>query len=128
MNRTLLRSKIHRLRVTERDIEYEGSLTLDRELLRAADLVPYERIEVYDVDNGKRFATYLLEGAAGSGECCINGAAARMVEVGHRVILASYVTLDDEAVAGHHPTVVLVDERNRVREVKSHEGAGVRVG
>jgi aspartate 1-decarboxylase len=76
MKREMLRAKIHRITVTERNVAYEGSLTLDRDLMDAADMLPYERIEVYDVDNGNRFATYLIEGARGSGDCCVNGAAA----------------------------------------------------
>jgi len=127
LNRTLLRAKLHRLRVTQRDLEYEGSLTLDRELMQAADMVPYERIEVYDVDNGNRFATYLIEGEPGSGACCVNGAAAHLVGIGDRLIIASFLTLPDAAVADHQPTVVLVGEGNRVREVKRSEAAGVKV-
>ena len=127
MTRTMLRAKVHRITVTERDVEYEGSLTLDRTLMDACGMVPYERVEVYDVDNGNRFATYLIEGPAGSGACCINGAAARMVEVGHKVILACYAEVEEAKVASHRPRVVLVDGVNRIRETKDHEGAGVRV-
>jgi len=127
MNRTLLRAKIHRIRVTECDLEYEGSLTLDRDLMRKADMVPYERIDVYDVDNGNRFTTYLIEGEAGSGECCVNGAAAHLVSIGDKLIMASFLTLPDAEVAAHEPTVVLVGEGNRVKELKHSEAAGVRV-
>ncbi len=95
MTREMLRAKIHRVTVTERDVEYEGSLTLDADLMEAVGMVPYERVEVYDVDNGNRFATYLIEGERAGGECCINGAAARMVEVGHRVIIATYGSVDE---------------------------------
>jgi aspartate 1-decarboxylase len=108
-------------------VEYEGSLTLDRTLMDACGMVPYERVEVYDVDNGNRFATYLIEGPAGSGACCINGAAARLVEVGHKVILACYAEVEESRAASHRPKVVLVDGANRIRETKDHEGAGVRV-
>ena len=87
-NRTMLRAKIHRITVTECDLEYEGSLTLDTALMEAADMVPYERVEVYDITNGSRFATYLIEGERGSGECCLNGAAAHMVDIGDKVILS----------------------------------------
>lgn len=127
MHRNMLRSKIHRIRVTECDIEYEGSLTLDPELMELADLVPYERVDVYDIDNGNRFATYLIKGERGSRECCVNGAAARLVDVGDKVILASYVEVDDADVAKHEPTVVLVGEGNVVQEVKSSEEGGARV-
>jgi len=125
--RTMLRAKIHRIAVTERDAAYEGSLTLDAELMREADMVPFERIEVYDVDNANRFATYLIPGEPGSGACCVNGAAAHLVEPGDRLILATYVTLQDRDVPQHRPRIVLVDERNRIKQVKHDERAGARV-
>jgi aspartate 1-decarboxylase len=127
MNRTMLRAKIHRIAVTQCDVAYEGSLTLDPDLMRRADMVPYEKVEVYDVDNASRFATYLIEGDPGSGECCVNGAAARLVNVGDLLILASYTTVQETDVADHKPRVVLVGEGNRVKTVKEHEEAGVRV-
>ena len=127
MNRTMLRAKIHRIRVTECDVEYEGSLTLDRELMEQASMVPYERVEVYDIDNGNRFATYLIEGERGSGACCVNGAAARLVSEGDKLILASYVTLEDDDVPQHRPRVVLVGEGNRIKLAKDYESAGVKV-
>jgi len=126
MRRTMLRAKIHRIRVTEREVEYEGSLTLDAELLRAAQLVPFERIEVYDVDNGQRFATYVIEGEPGSGTCCVNGAAARLVERGDRLIVAAYAELEEHELAEHRPRIVVIGEANRVREIKSAEGAATR--
>lgn len=127
MMRDMLRAKVHRIQVTEREVEYEGSLTLDASLMSAAGMVPFERVEIYDVDNGNRFATYLIEGEAGSGACCVNGAAARLVEVGHRLIVASYASLDESEVARHRPKIVLVDAGNRMTVLKDHEGAGVRV-
>ena len=127
MNRTMLRAKIHRIAVTQCDVAYEGSLTLDPYLMRQADMVPYEKVEIYDVDNASRFATYLIEGELGSGECCVNGAAARLVNVGDLLILASYTTVQETDVANHKPKVVLVGEGNRVKTVKEHEEAGVRV-
>ena len=127
MNRTLLRAKLHRISVTERDLQYEGSLTLDPLLMKAADMVPYERVEVYDVDNGNRFATYLIEGEPGSGACCVNGAAAHLVDLEDKLILATYVELSPEDVEDHHPRVVLVSEDNVLKEIKRSEGAGVRV-
>jgi len=128
MDRTMLRAKIHRISVTECDVDYEGSLTLDTELMERADMVPYERVEVYDVDNGNRFATYLIEGQRGSGACCVNGAAARLVSVGDKLILASYGTVAERDLSGHRPRVVLVGKGNRVKSTKEHEEAGVRVG
>ncbi len=126
MTREMLRAKIHRITVTERDVEYEGSLGLDSELMRACGMLPYERIDVYDVDNGNRFSTYLIEAPAGSGTCSVNGAAARLVEVGHKLILASYAALDEAELPGHRPRVVLIGEGNRIRATDHVERAGVR--
>jgi aspartate 1-decarboxylase len=128
MTREMLRAKVHRITVTERNVEYEGSLTLDAGLMEAGDMLPFERVEVYDVDSGNRFATYLIEGERGSGACCVNGAAARLVDRGHKLIIAAYCSLDEAAVRSHRPKVVLVDSRNRLAVVKDHEGAGIRVG
>ena len=128
MTREMLRAKVHRITVTECDVAYEGSLTLDRDLMDACDMVPFERIDVYDVDNASRFSTYLIEGPRGSGACCVNGAAARLVQVGHKVIIAAYATLDDAEVKNHVPKIVLVNDANRATMVKSYEGAGVKVG
>ena len=127
MTREMLRAKVHRITVTECDVEYEGSLTLDRDLMDACGMAPFERIDVYDVDNASRFSTYLIEGARGGGACCINGAAARLVEVGHKVIIAAYCAVEDSRVAYHVPKIVLVDDANRITVVKNHEGAGVKV-
>lgn len=127
MNRQMLRSKVHRIAVTGCDVEYEGSLTLDPRIMKQAGMVPYERVDVYDVDNANRFSTYLIEGEPGSGDCCVNGAAARLVSNGDRLILASYCSVEDEQVATHEPRVVLVGEGNRVKKVKNAEAAHVRV-
>jgi aspartate 1-decarboxylase len=127
MNRTMLRAKIHRIAVTECDVEYEGSLTLDTALMEAADMVPYEQVDVYDITNGQRFSTYLIEGRRDSGECCVNGAAARLVEKGDRLILASYTSVQPDDVASHRPRVVLVGEDNTIKIAKDYEAAGVRV-
>jgi aspartate 1-decarboxylase len=123
----MLRSKIHRIAVTECDVAYEGSLTLDPEIMRAAGMVPFERIDVYDVDNANRFSTYLIEGEPGSGDCCVNGAAARLVDRGDKLIIASYCSVDDKDVKTHEPQVVLVGEGNRIKEIKRTEGARTRV-
>jgi aspartate 1-decarboxylase len=123
----MLRAKVHRIAVTECNVEYEGSLTLDRDLMDACGMLPYEKIDVYDVDNASRFSTYLIEGARGSGDCCVNGAAAHLVELGHKLIIASYCSLPEERVADHRPQVVLIGEGNRIKQVKDHEGAAVRV-
>ena len=117
MIRTLLKSKIHRATVTEANLEYEGSITIDRDLLRAADILPYERVEVYDCTNGARLATYAIEGAPGSGEICVNGAAAHLVKPHDVVIVCSYAQADEAECAGWKARRVFVDARNRVREV-----------
>lgn len=127
MYRDMLRAKVHRITVTECDVAYEGSLTMDRDLMDACGMVPFEKIDVYDVDNGNRFTTYLIEGERGSGACCVNGAAARLVERGHKVIVASYAAVEERDVPTHTPRIVLVDDRNRITVVKDHEGAAVRV-
>jgi aspartate 1-decarboxylase len=121
MIRDMLRAKIHRITVTEADVEYEGSITVDAALMAACDMIPFERVEVYDVDNGSRFATYLIEGEAGSGVCCVNGAAARLVAVGDRLIVCAYCSLDDAEARLHQPYIVLVDEENAIWEQKRAE-------
>lgn len=114
MRRTFLRSKIHRARVTEIRPDYEGSLCLDVRLMRAAGLLPYERVEVYNVTNGERFATYLIRGAEGSGIVGVYGAAALKVGLGHVIIIAAYAELDEGEIDYHAPVIVLVDEKNAV--------------
>lgn len=109
----MLKSKIHRAIVTDADIHYEGSITIDRALMDLADLVPYEQVNVWDLDNGNRLVTYVIEGERNGGEICMNGAAARMVHKGDRVIIASFVSVPDSRAADYHPKVVFVDERNR---------------
>jgi aspartate 1-decarboxylase len=129
MRREMLRAKIHRAVVTETNVEYEGSLTLDRDLMEAADILPFERIDVYNVSNGARFSTYVIIGPAGSGTVCVNGAAARLAAAGDRIIIAAYGSYDDaELIAwSHQPKVVLVDERNRVKDpVAAGASAGRR--
>jgi aspartate 1-decarboxylase len=128
MTRQMLRAKVHRIAVTERNVEYEGSLTLDAGLMREADLRPFERLEVYDVTNGSRFATYVIEGPEGSGGCCVNGAAARLVEKGDKLILAAYAGVDESELDDWRPRVLVMGEGNRVREVKRDEGPGVKIG
>lgn len=126
MQREVLRGKIHRATVTEANLEYEGSLTVDAELMEAAGLAPYERIDVYDVTNGSRFSTYLIEGPRHSGVICVNGAAAHLAKAGDRVIITGYGLATEAEIRGHRPRVVLVDERNRIREVL-HESTGTLV-
>ena len=117
MQRHMLKSKIHRATVTGCDLHYVGSVTLDADLMRSADLLPGELVHVLDVDNGNRFETYVIEGGPGSGEVGLNGAAARLVHVGDRVIVVSYGVFDESELESHEPRVVHVDERNAIVRV-----------
>ncbi len=128
MTREMLRAKIHRITVTECNVEYEGSLTLDAGLMEACDMIPYERIDVFDVENGSRFSTYLIEGPRGSGACCVNGAAARLVEQGDKLIVVAYCGVDEADLSNHKPKVVLVHDDNSLKALKDFESAGVAVG
>ena len=125
MQRTLLKSKIHRATVTQADLEYEGSVTIDPELMLAADILEHERIEVYNIDNGERFCTYAIPGEAGSRVICINGAAAHLAKPGHKVIIATYVVLNEQELQNFHPKVVLVDESNRPKAQANKSGTPV---
>ena len=121
MRRTLLKSKIHRATVTEANLDYEGSVTIDRALMDAADIVDHEQVQIYDVTNGSRLTTYAIPGPAGSGVVCINGAAAHLVKAGDLVILATYAEYDEADVRRHRPRVVFVDADNDVAETVSAE-------
>jgi len=112
--RTMLKSKIHRARVTGADIQYEGSITLDTDLMTAADIVAYEAVHVLDVETGARLQTYAIPGEPGSGTVCINGAAARLVHRGDTVIILTYTDLPEPEVARHAPRLVYVDAENRI--------------
>ncbi len=116
MTRTLLKSKIHRARVTEANLEYEGSVTIDEDLLRAADILPYEAVDIWDCTNGARLRTYAIAGEPGSGEVCVNGAAAHRVKPHDVVIIASWTELPDAEARAWKAKRVFVDERNRPRE------------
>ena len=115
--RIMLKSKIHRATVTGADVGYEGSITLDRVLMEAADIAPYEQVHVLDVVNGARLVTYVIEGEPGSGQVIINGAAARLVNRGDSVIVISYCEVPEEQVRTHRPSLVYVDGRNRIVRV-----------
>ena len=117
MQRHLLKSKIHRATVTDCNLHYAGSITIDAELMEAADLLPHEMVHVLDVDNGSRFETYVIEGSYGSREMCVNGAAARLVQPGDRVIVVSYGVYSQAELGAHEPRVVHVDEDNRILRV-----------
>ena len=114
MRRTMMKSKIHRATVTDANLHYQGSVTVDPLLLAEADILENERVEIYDVTNGNRFATYAIPGAPGKGEICLNGAAAHLVAKGDLVILATYAEYEDHEARAHKPTVVFVDAANRI--------------
>lgn len=116
MRRTLLKSKIHRATVTEANLDYEGSVTIDRALMDAADVVEHEQVDIYDVTNGSRLTTYAIPGPAGSGVICINGAAAHLVQAGDLVILATYAEYDEAELPRHRPRLVFVDAENAIAE------------
>jgi aspartate 1-decarboxylase len=113
MQRTMLKSKIHRATVTDANLHYQGSVTIDPILLEAADLLHHERVEIYNVTNGERFATYAIPGTPGSGEVVINGAAAHKARRGDLVILCTYAAYEEAEARAHEPRLVFVDERNR---------------
>jgi aspartate 1-decarboxylase len=122
MQRTMLKSKIHRATVTECDLHYVGSITIDPDLLEAADVRDYEQVHVVDVDNGARFETYTIPGTRGSGEVVINGAAARLVHRGDTVIVISYASYDESELDRYQPRVVHVDRANRILDVDAAVG------
>jgi aspartate 1-decarboxylase len=128
MQRVMLKSKIHRATVTGADLHYVGSLTLDPELLEAADIRAYEQVTVVDVDNGARFETYTIPGSRGSGEVVINGAAARLVHRGDTVIVISYASYDEAELDRYEPRVVHVDRGNRIVDVDAQVATLVGVG
>ena len=116
--RTMLRSKIHRLHVTEVNIAYEGSITIDKNLMEAADILQYERVEVLNINNGARFSTYAIEGERGSGQICVNGAAARLAAKGDIVIILTYQDITDNEASKVKPNLVYVDAKNHITSVK----------
>ena len=113
MRRRMMKSKVHRAMVTDANLHYVGSITIDRDLMDLADLLEYEQVAVVDVDNGARLETYVIEGERGSGDVCLNGAAARLVSPGDRVIIISYADFEANELEGFEPTVVHVDRSNR---------------
>ena len=119
MQRIMLRAKLHRVTVTEADLHYEGSCGIDEDLLDAAGMREFERIELYNVTNGERFDTYIIKAARGSGAISLNGAAARRAQVGDLMIICTYGPMSEEDSATHKPKVVLVDDANRVRKSAS---------
>lgn len=116
--RTMLKSKIHRARVTDANIDYEGSISIDMKLMAEADILPYEQVHVLNINNGARFTTYAIEGAAGSGAICLNGAAARLAVKGDIVIILTYTQVPEEQTKNYRPKIVRVNEKNAILPFK----------
>ena len=119
MQRIMLRAKIHRATVTQCDLNYEGSCGIDEDLLDAADIREFEKIELYNVNNGERFSTYAIRGKRGSGEISLNGAAARLAHLGDLLIICTYAPMTDEQVATYVPKIVFVDDQNHITSLKT---------
>lgn len=124
MQRVMCKSKVHRATVTDANLHYQGSITLDALLMEAADILEFERVQVVNINNGARFETYTIRGEPGSGDVILNGAAARLVQPGDKVIIISYAQYDDAELEDFQPRIVFVDEANRIQPVPQ-EGAGV---
>ena len=123
----MLKSKIHRARVTRGNIAYEGSITIDKKLMEAADIVPYEQVHILNINNGARFHTYAIEGEANSGEICLNGAAARLVAPKDLVIIASFVDMTNLEALNHEPKLVFVDDNNRMLPTRQEEAGQAKL-
>ena len=124
MKLSMLKGKIHRATVVQAELNYVGSITVDEDLLDAAGILEYEKVSIVDIDNGARFETYTIAGERGSGMICLNGAAARCVQVGDKIILMAYAEMEREEAIDHKPRVVFVDEENRIKRVTSYEKHG----
>ncbi|MDD2413937.1 MAG: aspartate 1-decarboxylase [Eubacteriaceae bacterium] len=124
MTVTLLKGKIHRATVTQAALDYVGSITVDAGLMEAAGIMEYEQVQIVDIENGKRFSTYTICGPKGSGVMCLNGAAARCVAVGDKIIIMAYAQLTPEEAAGHQPAVVFVDKENHISRITRYEAHG----
>lgn len=124
MQITMLKGKIHRATVTQAELDYVGSITVDEDLLDAAGIVEYEKVQIVDIENGNRFETYTIAGERGSGVMCLNGAAARCVSVHDKIILMAYAEMTPEEARAHRPSVVFVDEQNAVKRITSYEKHG----
>ena len=124
MTLEMLKGKIHRATVTQAELDYVGSITVDEELLKAAGFLEYEKVQIVDINNGNRFETYTISGEPGSGMICLNGAAARCVSVGDKIIIMAYAQLSGEEAKNHKPSVVFVDEKNSISRITSYEKHG----
>ncbi len=125
MNLTMLKGKIHRATVKQAELQYVGSITIDEDLMDAAGILEYEQVQIVDVENGSRFETYVIAGERGSGMICLNGAAARMVCVGDKVIIMCYAQMTPEEVKENAPKVVFVDENNKISRITRYEKHGL---
>ena len=114
---SMCKAKLHRLTVTEADLHYEGSITIDEDLLKAAGILPFEKVQIVNINNGERFETYVYAGMSGSRMVCLNGAAARRAQIGDRIIAIAYCDMDADEARHHHPTLVLVGEDNAIKEI-----------
>ena len=121
----MLKGKIHRATVVQAELDYVGSITVDTDLLEAAGIFEYEKVQIVDVNNGNRFETYTIAGEPGSGMICLNGAAARMVSVNDKIIIMAYAGLDEKEVQNHKPKVVFVDDNNHIERLTSYEKHGL---
>ena len=124
MKLTMFKSKLHQMKVTESNLHYEGSITIDRDLLDEAGILPYEKVQVLNITNGSRLETYTIAGERGSRVCCLNGAAARLTQVGDRIIVISYAEMTPEEAEKHKPKVVVVDENNEPKTIIDHAEYG----
>ena len=124
MNLEMLKGKIHRAVVTQAALDYVGSITIDTDLMDAAGILEYEKVQVVDVENGNRFETYTIAGEAGSGVVCLNGAAARCVQTGDHIIIMCYCSVDADEAKDHKPNVVFVDESNKINRISKYEKHG----
>lgn len=124
MKLTMLKGKIHRATVIQAELDYVGSITIDEELLEASGILEYEMVQIVDINNGNRFETYTIAGERGSGMICLNGAAARCVSTNDKIIIMAYCELDSEEVKKHKPTVVFVDDNNKISKITNYEKHG----
>lgn len=124
MELTMLKGKIHRAAVTQAELDYVGSITVDTALLKAAGILEYEKVQIVDINNGERFETYTIAGEENSGVICLNGAAARCVQKGDKIIIMAYCSLTPEEAKAHKPTVVFVDEDNKIKQISEYEKHG----
>ncbi|MBT9173759.1 MAG: Aspartate 1-decarboxylase [Syntrophomonadaceae bacterium] len=124
MQRTMCKSKIHRATVTDANLNYAGSITIDEALMESADLLPYEKVQIVNNNSGARFETYCIKGRRNSGMICLNGAAARLVQPGDIVIIISYAQVDEQELLTYQPRIITVDSQNKITAVKHSEGTG----